>query len=47
MLTVFWSHASGLGVSVSLGHLLEAIAAWKLMHEANLIRFELEYRNGE
>jgi hypothetical protein len=45
--TVFWSHASRFYVSASLGHLLEVIAAWKLTNEANRIRFELKYRNGE
>jgi hypothetical protein len=47
VLTVFWSHASRLNVSASLGHLLEVIAAWKLTNEANRVRFELKCHNGE
>lgn len=40
MLTLFWSHASRLYVSASLGHLLEVIAVWKLTNGANRVRFE-------
>jgi hypothetical protein len=47
VLTVFWSHASRLYVSASLGHLLEVIAVWKLTNEANRVRFELKYHNEE
>jgi hypothetical protein len=42
VLTVFWSHASRLYVSASLGQLLEVIAAWKLTNKVNRIRFELK-----
>jgi hypothetical protein len=47
VLTVFRSRARRLYVAASLGHLLEVIAAWKLTKEANRVRFELKYHNGE
>ena len=47
VLTMFWSHPSRVYVSASLVTPIEMIAAWKLRNEANRIRVELKYRNGE
>jgi hypothetical protein len=50
VLILFSSHTSRLFVRASLvtcSRVIAALLAWKLMNEANRVRFELKYRNGE